>query len=92
MRVKLIRYHDVGNVNTRLAQSLNKRQGVLPPLGIAYIASALEAAGHIVDLIDAIALALHTGSPIYAAEEVMKRPAWTFRRGRLGSWAKGSTR
>ncbi len=41
---------------------------------------------------DAIALALHTGSPIYAAEEVMKRPAWTFRRGRLGSWAKGSTR
>ncbi len=58
MRVQLIRYHDVGNVNTRLAQSLNKRQGVLPPLGIAYIASALEAAGHIVDLIDAIALAL----------------------------------
>ena len=58
MRVQLIRYHDVGNVNTRLAQSLNKRQGVLPPLGIAYIASALEAAGHIVDLVDAIALAL----------------------------------
>lgn len=58
MRVQLIRYHDVGNVNTRLAQSLNKRQGVLPPLGIAYIASSLEAAGHTVDLIDAIALEL----------------------------------
>ena len=54
----LIRYHDLDNTNTRLAQSLNKRQGVLPPLGLAYIASSLEKAGHCVMLIDAIALAL----------------------------------
>lgn len=55
MRVHLIRYHDLGNINTRLPQSLNKRQGVLPPLGLAYIASSLERAGHEVRLIDAIA-------------------------------------
>ena len=58
MRVQLIRYHDLDNMNTRLAQSLNKKQGVLPPLGLAYVASALEKAGHTVDLIDAIALCL----------------------------------
>ena len=32
MKVQLIRYHDLDNMNTRLAQSLNKKQGVLPPL------------------------------------------------------------
>ena len=58
MKIILIRYHDLDNVNTRLAQSLNKRQGVLPPLGLAYIASSLEKAGHSVIIIDAIALAL----------------------------------
>lgn len=58
MRIQLIRYHDIGNVNTRLAQSLNKRQGILPPLGVSYIASSLEKAGHEVDIIDAIALDL----------------------------------
>ena len=58
LRVQLIRYHDLDNMNTRLASSLNKKQGVLPPLGLAYIASALEKAGHQVDLIDAIALCL----------------------------------
>jgi len=58
MRVLLIRYHDRGNVNTRLPASLNKRQGVLPPLGIAYIAAVLEKAGHEVGIIDAIALNL----------------------------------
>jgi len=58
MKVMLIRYHDLDNTNTRLAQSLNKRQGVLPPLGLAYIASSLEQAGHDVTIIDAIALAL----------------------------------
>ena len=49
VRVQLIRYHDLDNMNTRLAQSLNKKQGVLPPLGLAYVASALEKAGHLVD-------------------------------------------
>ena len=58
MKVMLIRYHDLDNTNTRLAQSLNKRQGVLPPLGLAYIASSLEPAAHDVTIIDAIALAL----------------------------------
>ncbi|SVD96444.1 uncharacterized protein METZ01_LOCUS449298, partial [marine metagenome] len=56
MKVTLIRYHDLDNTSTRLAKSLNDRQGVLPPLGLAYIASALEKVGHQVDLIDAIAL------------------------------------
>ncbi|MCG8671183.1 MAG: B12-binding domain-containing radical SAM protein, partial [Pseudomonadales bacterium] len=41
-----------------MAESLNKKQGVLPPLGLAYLASSLEKAGHEVDIIDAIALAL----------------------------------
>lgn len=58
MRVQLIRHHDLNNMNTRLAESLNKKQGVLPPLGLAYIASALEKANHEVDLVDVIALCL----------------------------------
>lgn len=66
MKVQLIRYHDLDNTNTRLAQSLNKKQGVLPPLGIAYVASSLEKAGHVVDIIDAIALAL-------SKEQVLER-------------------
>lgn len=66
MKVQLIRYHDLDNTNTRLAQSLNKKQGVLPPLGIGYIASSLEKAGHKVDIIDAIALAL-------SKEQVLER-------------------
>lgn len=66
MKVQLIRYHDLDNTNTRLAESLNKKQGVLPPLGLAYLASSLEKAGHKVDIIDAIALAL-------SQEEVKER-------------------
>ena len=55
MRVTLIRYHDIGNINTRLPASLNSRQGALPPLGLAYIASTLRQARHEVQIIDAIA-------------------------------------
>lgn len=58
MNIQLIRYHDIGNINTRLAKGLNLRQGVLPPLGVAYIASALERTGHRVRIIDAVAEAL----------------------------------
>lgn len=58
MRIVLIRYHDIDNINTRLPQSLNKRQGILPPLGISYVGAALEKAGHEVRIIDAQALVL----------------------------------
>lgn len=58
MKVLLIRPHNKGNINTRLPESLNRRQGVLPPLGIAYVASSLEKAGHTVKILDAIALNL----------------------------------
>ncbi len=54
MRVTLIRYHDHGNVNTRLPASLNARQGALPPLGLGYIASSLREHRHEVQIIDAI--------------------------------------
>lgn len=60
MKILLIRYHDKGNINTRLPESLNKIQGVLPPLGIAYIASVLEKAGYEVKILDAVALNLTT--------------------------------
>jgi len=66
LKVQLIRYHDLDNTNTRLAESLNKKQGVLPPLGIAYVASSLEKAGFDVNIIDAVALAL-------SKEEVSRR-------------------
>jgi len=73
MRVLLIRYHDRGNVNTRLPQSLNRRQGVLPPLGIAYLAAVLEMNGHKVDILDAQALNL---SPNEVREKILGvRPA-----------------
>lgn len=55
MKVTLVRYHDKGNINTRLPSSLNKVRGVLPPLGLAYIASYLEKKGCKVTIIDAIA-------------------------------------
>lgn len=55
MKITLIRYHDRGNINTRLPASLNKVRGVLPPLGIAYIAAYLRSHGHIVNIIDAVA-------------------------------------
>ena len=58
MKIALIRYHDNDNINTRLPASLNKIRGVMPPLGIAYIAAVLERAGHCVKIIDAQALNL----------------------------------
>ena len=60
MKILLIRPSNIENINTRLPQSLNIRQGVLPPLGISYIASTLEEAGYVVKILDAIALNLAT--------------------------------
>lgn len=53
MKITLIRYHDVGDINTRLPQSLNRIRGVVPPLGLAYIAASLEKEGHKVGILDA---------------------------------------
>jgi len=58
MKILLIRPQNTGNINTRLPESLNKRQGVLPPLGLAYIASFLRSKGCDVRILDAIALNL----------------------------------
>ncbi|MCX5693734.1 MAG: radical SAM protein [Candidatus Omnitrophica bacterium] len=52
MRVALIRSRDKVNINTRLPESLNMVRGELPPLGLAYIASVLENAGHQVRIFD----------------------------------------
>ncbi len=52
-KVVLVRYHDKGNINTRLPESLNRVQGVLPPLGIAYVAAVLETKGVNVSIGDA---------------------------------------
>lgn len=59
MKIVLIRPQDGENINTRLPKSLNKRQGVLPPIGLSYIAGSLEGAGHSVKILDAIALNLN---------------------------------
>lgn len=60
MKILLIRHHDIDNINTRLPESINKTQGVYPPLGIAYIASVLEENGHDVFILDSQALNLIT--------------------------------
>ncbi|MEM3393781.1 MAG: cobalamin B12-binding domain-containing protein, partial [Candidatus Methanomethylicia archaeon] len=54
----MVRNHDKENINTRLPESINKSQGVYPPLGLAYIASVLEKRGHDVSILDAQALNL----------------------------------
>lgn len=53
MKIILARYHDKENINTRLPDSLNRVQGVLPSLGIAYIAAFLEKHHHDVKIVDA---------------------------------------
>lgn len=58
MRILLINYHDIGNINTRLPKSLNQVQGIYPPLGLAYIGAVLENEGHIVNILDCKALNL----------------------------------
>ena len=58
MRVLLVNPNDEINVNTRLPKSLNKVQGIYPPLGLSYIAAVLEDAGHDVMILDLPALNL----------------------------------
>jgi len=58
MKILLIRYLDKGNINTRLPDSINKAQGIYPPLGLAYIAASLREAGYNVKILDAQALNL----------------------------------
>lgn len=58
MKILFIRPLNIENINTRLPESLNRRQGIVPPLGLAYIASTLEKAGHNVKILDTIALNL----------------------------------
>ena len=58
MNILLIRNGDRGDINTRLPESLNKVRGILPPLGIAYIASVLEKERYKVRILDAMALNL----------------------------------
>lgn len=53
MKIVLIRYHDTGDINTRVPESLNRIRGIIPPLGLAYIAASLEKAGHSVSVLDA---------------------------------------
>ena len=60
MKVLLIRHHDIGNINTRLPASLNKMQGIYPPLGLLYIAAVLENEGHMVQVLDSQASNLTT--------------------------------
>ena len=66
MKVMLIRYHNLNNINTRLPESINKVQGIYPPLGLAYVASTLESFGHEVYILDSRALNL-------TVEETKKR-------------------
>lgn len=56
MKILLIRHHDEGNYCTRLPASLEKVRGVMPPLGLAYIAGVLENNGFNVSILDSMAL------------------------------------
>lgn len=60
MRVLLVRHHDVEHINIRMPESVNKVQGIYPPLGLAYIAAVLRQHGHEASIIDSQALNLTT--------------------------------
>ncbi|MFX0023370.1 MAG: B12-binding domain-containing radical SAM protein [Candidatus Hermodarchaeota archaeon] len=60
MKILLIRHHNIGNINTRLPNSINKAQGIYPPLGIAYIASYLKKYNYDVSILDSKVLNLTT--------------------------------
>lgn len=58
MKILLIRHHDRCDINTRLPESLNRVRGILPPLGLAYVAAVLCREGYDVKIIDAMAFKL----------------------------------
>lgn len=58
MRILLVNPHDVPHVNDRSAKSITESRGLVPPLGIAYIAAVLEKEGYPVKIIDCKALGL----------------------------------
>jgi anaerobic magnesium-protoporphyrin IX monomethyl ester cyclase len=58
MKVLLIYPRDEENINTRLPGSLNRAQGLYPPLGLSYLAAVLEESNHDVRILDVPALNL----------------------------------
>jgi len=66
MKVLFIRYHNIGDINTRLPETANEVKGVVPALGICYLAAMCEKYGHEVKIIDALVENL-------SREEVKKR-------------------
>jgi radical SAM superfamily enzyme YgiQ (UPF0313 family) len=60
MKILFIRHHDKSNINTRSAASIDRSMGVIPPLGIAYVAGTLRSAGYEVKIADSQALNLTT--------------------------------
>lgn len=58
MKILLVNPHDVPNVNARSAKSITKSRGLVPPLGISYIAAVLEEHDYDVRIIDAAASGL----------------------------------
>lgn len=83
MKVLLIRPRDGVQINTRLPESVNKVQGVYPPLGLAYVAASLEEEGHRVSIIDAQAEGL--------SREDLKRRAVLERPDAIGASSMTST-
>src|SRR3989344_2649661 len=58
MKILLIKYHENESISTRLPESINQVKGILPPLGLLYIASYLEKHGYEVKILDIEALNL----------------------------------
>lgn len=58
MKITLVNYHSGDQVNSRVPKSLVKIWGVIPPLGLAYIAAVLEKDGYDVSILDVPALNL----------------------------------
>ncbi len=71
MKITLLRYHPGDQVNSRVPKSLIKIWGVVPPLGLAYIAAVLEKENYNVSILDVPALNL-TKKETYEALKKLK--------------------